>query len=324
MRGKNNYRREILMKVLIWILCIFANALITTLLKEAGILLGGIPSALLFGGSFWLAHKLCKKWDEHQSNNKVMTNEVKNRISEQNTINNSTEIQNNVNLNKNEIICKHCKLATPSDSDYCQNCGNKIVKKHASTPKPKQTKRKSVLFTNVITIILTIIAIILLVLAMNFQDARKNIYENWSPTIVYAILISLYGLTSLIAIISLTCNKYKILPYISSTVVVAMIVTSIEGSIYSSWHMAIKYINSDIIKNLNMLCTVLALIITLVSFVPLFEIYINTFRKNWHKSMKYREKCYKKAAQIHNYLEKGIITNDEYEKAKSEIFKYLE
>lgn len=54
------------MKVLIWILCFFANALITTVLKESGILLGAIPTMILFGATLWLARTLCKKWDEHK------------------------------------------------------------------------------------------------------------------------------------------------------------------------------------------------------------------------------------------------------------------
>lgn len=54
------------MKVLIWVLCIFANALITTILKESGILLGAIPTMILFGAMLWLARTLCKKWDEHK------------------------------------------------------------------------------------------------------------------------------------------------------------------------------------------------------------------------------------------------------------------
>lgn len=54
------------MKVLIWFLCIFANALITTLLKESGIILGAIPTMILFGAMLWLARTLCKKWDEHK------------------------------------------------------------------------------------------------------------------------------------------------------------------------------------------------------------------------------------------------------------------
>ena len=54
------------MKGLIWFLCIFANALITTILKESGILLGAIPTMILFAAMLWLARTLCKKWDEHK------------------------------------------------------------------------------------------------------------------------------------------------------------------------------------------------------------------------------------------------------------------
>ena len=54
------------MKVLIWILCIFANALITAILKESGIPLGAIPTMILFAAMLWLARTLCKKWEEHK------------------------------------------------------------------------------------------------------------------------------------------------------------------------------------------------------------------------------------------------------------------
>ena len=46
------------MKVLIWIGCMFINAVITVLLNSQGILLGGIPTALLFFGCFMLAKVL--------------------------------------------------------------------------------------------------------------------------------------------------------------------------------------------------------------------------------------------------------------------------
>ena len=54
------------MKVLIWCLCFFANALITTILKQSGIMLGGIPTMLLFAGTIALARILCKNWDNRK------------------------------------------------------------------------------------------------------------------------------------------------------------------------------------------------------------------------------------------------------------------
>ncbi len=59
------------MKVLIWFLCIFANALIIPLIKEAGVILGAIPTVILCGATFWLARTICKKWDEHKENKAV-------------------------------------------------------------------------------------------------------------------------------------------------------------------------------------------------------------------------------------------------------------
>ena len=51
------------MKALIWIGCIFTLSLCFVMIKNAGIILGGIPSALMFGGMWWIASSLCKKWD---------------------------------------------------------------------------------------------------------------------------------------------------------------------------------------------------------------------------------------------------------------------
>lgn len=54
------------MKFLIWFLCIMANVIITMIINDAGIILGGIPSALMFAVTFWLARTLCQKWEAHK------------------------------------------------------------------------------------------------------------------------------------------------------------------------------------------------------------------------------------------------------------------
>ena len=61
------------MKILIWTGCIFGLSIFITMLRTGGILLGGIPTALLYGGMFWLARTLCKKWDNHKKDNTVNT-----------------------------------------------------------------------------------------------------------------------------------------------------------------------------------------------------------------------------------------------------------
>ncbi len=59
------------MKIVIWIGCIFAAALIQTAIAGSGMMLGAIPTALLFLGAMAAARALCRKWDEkHQGNDR--------------------------------------------------------------------------------------------------------------------------------------------------------------------------------------------------------------------------------------------------------------
>ena len=54
----------IAVKVLIWTVCVLVSSLVFAIFKEQGIIVGGIPAALISVGSIWLARTLCKKLDE--------------------------------------------------------------------------------------------------------------------------------------------------------------------------------------------------------------------------------------------------------------------
>ena len=54
------------MKALIWFVSFFCMAVIQMIIKDSGIILGGIPTALLFGLTWFVAQKLCKKWDNRK------------------------------------------------------------------------------------------------------------------------------------------------------------------------------------------------------------------------------------------------------------------
>lgn len=66
------------MKVLIWIGCCFAYGLVTTLFKEFGITLGGIPTFVLAFVTFRSARTLCKKYDEHKTKENSNKNHIEN------------------------------------------------------------------------------------------------------------------------------------------------------------------------------------------------------------------------------------------------------
>lgn len=104
------------MKIFIWFLCILANAIITTVIKESGVILGAIPSVLLFGGTMWLARTLCKKWDEHKQTN----------TSEQNA---PTQASQPANSETNDQIqfCRKCGEKLIDNSRFCRKCGTEIV-----------------------------------------------------------------------------------------------------------------------------------------------------------------------------------------------------
>ena len=105
------------MKVLIWFLCIFANALITTLIKEAGVILGGIPSALMFAATLWLARTLCKKWDEHKENKASAQN-----VPVQSVKSVPTDTTEKV------LFCRKCGEKLIDNSQFCRKCGTAVIK----------------------------------------------------------------------------------------------------------------------------------------------------------------------------------------------------
>ena len=59
------------MKVVIWIIGIFTASLIVTTIREVGgFILGGLPTALLYGATFCICGYLCRRWDEQHGRKK--------------------------------------------------------------------------------------------------------------------------------------------------------------------------------------------------------------------------------------------------------------
>ena len=84
--------------------------------KRGGIILGGIPTALMFGGTLWLARTLCKKWDEHKANRSVKENVA--------VQDNPVEEMNNDKV----CFCRKCGEKLIDNSQFCRKCGTEIVK----------------------------------------------------------------------------------------------------------------------------------------------------------------------------------------------------
>lgn len=101
------------MKILIWFLCILANALLTTILKLCGIFLGFLPTILMYSGTLWLAQTLCTKWDAHKKAKKNAS---------------ASTSQYDVTTSHQIRFCRKCGEQLIDNSLFCRTCGTEILK----------------------------------------------------------------------------------------------------------------------------------------------------------------------------------------------------
>ena len=105
------------MKILIWFLCILANSVITAITKANGIILGGIPTFIMYMITFAVARTLCEKWEEHKNNK------------QQRIIPNKKAIDGKVAENCDKItFCRKCGKKLLDNSQFCSECGTEVVK----------------------------------------------------------------------------------------------------------------------------------------------------------------------------------------------------
>ena len=226
--------------------------------------------------------------------------------------------QNNVNVSHSNSACNDLQnnvVNIPPIRNNVNSGKSNVVRKTSPTD-------KIVTATSFLSIILTIISMIAIVCAMNMQDIARNNEENLNTTVIYIVLLLILGAFLGFAISTLVNKKFKLLFMLSTVPVISAIITVAEHSILSEGYYKSaagyqRYINNDDVMLLNVVwitCVALILITTLIPIIM----------NNWYMSVSYRERRYARVAKIHTYLEKGIITEEEYEKTKSEILKYIE
>ncbi len=190
-------------------------------------------------------------------------------------------------------------------------------------------KNKLVMFTNILSVVLSAIAMLAIVIAMNVQDSRRNVLENWNTTAVYVVLLLIIGAFLGFAISSLVKKRFKLIAWLSTIPVAAAIITGAEGSVledryYYSFSYKDYYNNSEAVDVFNIIWITCVVFIFIITLIPVVVATIKKISNNWHHSISYRERCYKRVAKIHSYLEKGIITEEEYEKTKNDILKRIQ
>ena len=95
------------MKVLIWVGCLFVVTFIRTCIQESGTILGGLPTALLYLGAYFIARSLCKLLDESKKEKKILYSK------------NAFE--------NNNSFCKECGQRLIDKGKFCKKCGAEVV-----------------------------------------------------------------------------------------------------------------------------------------------------------------------------------------------------
>lgn len=133
------------MKVLIWFGCLFISSAIPVALRSKGILLGAIPTALLFAGTIWLAKTLSGVWDTHKASKAQAASvdapkpvvQIGSNFSgwqcSCGRIHSQFETSCLCGKNKRDSMaskphfCRKCGKSLLDGSQFCRNCGAGIV-----------------------------------------------------------------------------------------------------------------------------------------------------------------------------------------------------
>lgn len=227
------------------------------------------------------------------------------------------------------MICKQCNQTVPDDSEFCQYCGKKLavaahpqVSRHLPAKKLQPAKSKTMHFSlyDLLSMAVTVACLIAVIVAMNLQDSRRNSREAINPTMLYSFFIVILGIY-LIMLFLAGNKKYSIFSRLFVFLpAVFTVFTYAEGSVFSgSYQVAGKiypYMNCDLLRTVNSVWALLTFVLIILSLT-------DGLQSKYHHSVRYRENCYHRVEKMKDYLDKGIISQEEYEKNKQEILQKI-
>ena len=123
------------MKVLIWVGCLFVYVIIQTAFQASGIMLGAIPTVILFSIAGWSARTLCKKWDEYsyEKGREKFQKEYKEPTHPPGYVSvvkeaDETPMEAEQTEPPQIKFCRKCGFELLDGSEFCSKCGTAIVK----------------------------------------------------------------------------------------------------------------------------------------------------------------------------------------------------
>ncbi len=200
------------------------------------------------------------------------------------------------------------------------NIENKDVPKKANTiiqniPKKnanKSVESKLIFFSNISATTLSAISFIVSSISLMALFTITNSSDLLSEFLIELIIFLAFGVSFGISLSSFLKKKFKLLASISPVLVVVNIwLTTVN---FNWWF-------SEFADVVCVIGVVSAILIFIFSLFPVFFVTNNKRKTKRYKSIRYRESCYKKIDKMHGYLERGIITKEEYEKTREDILK---
>ena len=305
------------MKVLIWIGCVFVATILNTLLGYAtGIKVGYV---IFYFAVYFVAKKLCEKWDQYKEK------KDKQKYDDYIAKRNSASIEE-------DNFCKKCGEKLIDNSKFCRKCGCENESKITLLEKSEDVSTNTIntsktiyndnckkisnnghmrdklfIITTGISVVLSTIAAIATVVAMNIQDYERNYCENWNTTVVYVVLGLLFVAFDVLGILSIHKRKgFKYVFLAAVVLIIAAVIVSYENSIFSdrNWYVIdgdwydTYYINNlevDICNKIWFCCVFVIFAVLLLPVVKSVSIQITG---KWHSSIKYREICYNRISKI--------------------------
>ena len=157
---------------------------------------------------------------------------------------------------------------------------------------------------------------------MNIQDIKRNTFESINPTILYFVLISINAI--IIITFMMKEKMAKLRSFSIGLLSLFLVFALLEGSIFSAQYWSQYgyyrlYNNNEVLYVLNVFWVVISILIIVMSLPPYFK----NIKTQYYKSIRYREQCYKRVEKMKTYLDKKIITEEEFEKNKQEILKNI-
>ena len=199
---------------------------------------------------------------------------------------------------------------------------------YQSSQKPKALTKFTLKFMRISNIILaSLSALIWLFIIGSFvPDDLVNLFNRtYVIEEFYTLWILFFALFVLPLLFSIKITPITQLIFLLLWVPVFLIGSYISNEYFILLHM--NYIISLLKVPLNIYVEIfgcLALLVGLfLTVAVIYEVRHYTLHA-WRSSLRYRERCYQRLEKIHDYYQRGIISEREFQRSKAEITKFLE